>query len=156
VGALAGASWSTAGLAAVAAVAGAYLLRESAGLPLPVPDRRRQVPDWWRSFFSPPVAAFLYGLGLGVGFMTFLGYGTFVAVAMAAAVSGDPLLGALLCAPFGIARGLTVMASRRAASAEQAAATVDRLERLAAGPLARTANVAALATVTGAAVLAAL
>jgi hypothetical protein len=156
VGSLAGASWSAGGAVAVAVAAGVYLLRESTGLPVPVPDRRRQVPDWWRSFFSPPVAAFFYGLGLGVGFMTFLGYGTFVAVVVAAAASGDPLLGAALCAPFGIARALTVTASRRAASAEDAAATVDRLERLAARPLARAANVAALAAVTLTALLAAV
>ncbi len=35
-----------------------------------VPQLRRQVPDWWREFFSWPIAAVLYGAGLGVGFFT--------------------------------------------------------------------------------------
>ena len=123
-----GAPWDSAGLLALAAVAALYALREGAGLPLPLPDRHRQVPDWWRTFFSPPAAAFLYGLGLGVGFLTFLSFGTFVAVATGALVSGDPLLGAAVCAPFGLARGLSVLVTRRATSAESAARVVDRLE----------------------------
>jgi hypothetical protein len=93
VGGLLGAPWGVAGLVALATVALAYALRESAGLPVPIPDRHQQVPEWWRSFYSPPVSAFLYGLGLGPGFFTFLTFGTFVAVAVAAVVSGDPALG---------------------------------------------------------------
>lgn len=156
LGSATGASWGTAGALALAAVATLYALREAVGLPVPVPDRHRQVPDWWRTFFSPDTTAVLYGVGLGVGFLTFLTYGTLVAVAVAALVSGDPLLSALLLAPFGLARGLSVTVASRTRSAAQAAAVVDRLERAAVLPLPRAVNAAALAAVAVAALLAAL
>src|SRR5919108_412641 len=62
-----GAPWGSVGSWAVAAVAALYALRELFGLPIPLPDRRKQVPEWWRRFFGPSATAFLYGLGLGVG-----------------------------------------------------------------------------------------
>src|SRR5437867_2374248 len=52
--------------AAVGLIALLYAARELAGLPIPLPERRRQVPEWWRTFFSPGVAAALYGAGLGI------------------------------------------------------------------------------------------
>src|SRR5262245_40555248 len=70
-GALLGAPWGTAGALAVAGAAAMYLLAEL-GPRVPVPQLRRQVPDWWRTFFPPRVAAFLYGVGLGPGFLTYL------------------------------------------------------------------------------------
>jgi hypothetical protein len=146
-GMLLGAPWGALGAALLALIAALYAFRDALGLPVPLPDRRRQVPDWWRSFFSPPAAAVLYGLGLGVGFLTFLTYGTFVAVAAAALVSGDPLLGIALCAPFGLARGLSVTVTRRAEDGEAAAAVVDRLERAALRRLPRVVNVLALASI---------
>ena len=109
VGVLLRAPWGTAGIIAILISAGVYLLREGGGLPIPIPDRHRQVPAWWRTFFSPSVASLLYGLGLGIGFFTFLTFGTFVAVSVGAVASGSALTGALICAPFGLARGLSVV-----------------------------------------------
>jgi hypothetical protein len=156
VGMAIGAPWGPAGLVAVAVAAALYAGRAAFGLPVPIPDRHRQVPDWWRSFFSAPTAAVLYGAGLGVGFLTFLTFGTFVAVAVAALASGDPLLGAALCAPFGLARGLSVTVSHRARSAEEATCIVERLEGGARRPLARVANAAVLVVLALAAALAVL
>src|SRR5947208_895396 len=96
IGRVLGAPWGAAGLAAVAAVAAAYAARELLRIPIPLPNLRRQVPDWWRTFFSPPAAAALYGLGLGVGFFTYLTFGTLVAVAAAAIASGRIAAGALV------------------------------------------------------------
>src|SRR4029453_15438710 len=73
-GGLLGAPWGVAGAVLVGASAAAYLAREF-GAPVPVPQLRRQVPDWWRTFFPPNVAAFLYGIGLGPGFLTYLSHG---------------------------------------------------------------------------------
>jgi hypothetical protein len=131
VGALIGAPWGAAGFGAVAVVAGVYAGRELLGLPVPLPDRHRQVPEWWRTFFPAPVSSVLYGLGLGVGFLTYLRHGTLVAVAAAAVAGGDPLIGAALVAPFGLARGLSVSVARSGTSGTAIAAVVDRLERLA-------------------------
>ncbi|MFL5736779.1 MAG: MauE/DoxX family redox-associated membrane protein [Actinomycetota bacterium] len=108
VGALLGAPWGRAGVLVVAFAAAVYLVRETFGVPVPVLEARRQVPDWWRTFFSRNVTALLYGAGVGIGFLTYLGHGTLLVVSVAALASGRPLVGALLIAPFGLARGLTI------------------------------------------------
>jgi hypothetical protein len=109
VGLLARAPWGSAGAAVIALVALLYSARELAHLPLPLFDRRQQVPEWWRSFYSRPVAALLYGLSLGIGFLTFLTFGSFVVVSVVAIATGSPLEGAVLCGSFGLARGLAVV-----------------------------------------------
>src|SRR3954471_12031535 len=108
VGSALSAPWGAAGVLAVALSASVYLLREGFGLQVPVLEARRQVPVWWRTFFSRDVTAFLYGAGVGIGFFTYLGHGTLLVVSIAAVASGRPLVGALLLAPFGIARALAI------------------------------------------------
>src|SRR5919106_6696314 len=93
-GAALGAPWGVLGAAMVVIVAGVYGLRELARLPVPIPELRRQVPEWWRSAFSPGTAGALYGVGLGVGFATHLRHGTLTAVAAASVASGDPAIAA--------------------------------------------------------------
>ncbi|HYZ47066.1 MAG TPA: sulfite exporter TauE/SafE family protein [Actinomycetota bacterium] len=139
LGALSGAPWGKAGLATVAIVAAVYAGRELFLLPVPLPDRHRQVPAWWRTFFSPRIAGLLYGLGLGIGFLTFLSYGTFVAVAVAALASGDPVTGMLVCAPFGLARGSSILVGELVAHAHPRE-VVDRLESVAQGGIPRWIN----------------
>ena len=155
-GRLLGAPWGPAGLAFVAAVAGLYALREIVGLPVPIPDLRRQVPEWWRSSFGPHVASLLYGLGLGVGFATHLRHGTFVVVAAAALASGDPLLGIAVVAPFGVARGVAILAAAEGRTSPGVRRVADRLERLGAGPVPRAANAVALVALLAAAVVASM
>jgi hypothetical protein len=126
-GAVLGAPWGRAGAVIVAVVAIPYLVRELGGPRVPIPQLRRQVPDWWRTYFGRPVAAFLYGAGLGVGFLTYLGHGTLVVVTVGVAATGRPGLGALVTAPFGIARGLAPLAGARAREPEDGRRLVDRL-----------------------------
>jgi hypothetical protein len=142
-GALLGAPWGRAGAVMVAAIAVLYLARELTGVRIPVPQLRRQVPDWWRTYFGRPLAAFLYGAGLGVGFLTFLGPGTLVAVTVGAASTGRPLLGALVMAPFGVARGLAPLVGARSKDPEDGRRLVDRLSSMS-GRSRRTLNAAAL------------
>jgi len=144
VGAVVGAPWLSAAPTVVAAVAVLYFLRETTGFPVPVPHLRRQVPDWWRTFYSPAVSSLLYGLGLGAGFFTYLSFGTLAAVAVAALATGNPLWGAALCAPFGAARGLSVLASLRALDPEQGALVVDKLQQAGGTRLASALNAGAL------------
>ena len=113
IGMILGAPWGSLGLALVVVVSVTYAARELLALPIPLPERRAQVPDWWRTFYSPGTTAMMYGAGLGAGFLTYLTYGTYVSVATLAVVSGDPIVGAILCIPFGLARGLSVLVSRR-------------------------------------------
>ena len=151
-GALLGAPWGVPGAVLVASAAALYVAREL-GAPVPVPQLRRQVPDWWRTFFPPHVAAFLYGLGLGPGFLTYLGHGTVVVVSVAAFASGRPLLGAAVLAPFGLARGLGPVLALGVRSPSDAAALVERLDRFASKGRLRVANALALSMVLVATIL---
>ncbi len=142
-GALLRAPWGRAGAVIVVAVAVLYLARELTGVRIPVPQLRRQVPDWWRTYFGRPLAALLYGAGVGVGFLTFLGHGTLVAVTVGAASTGRPLVGALVMAPFGVARGLAPLVGARSKEPEDGGRLVDRLSSMS-GRMRRGLNAAAL------------
>jgi hypothetical protein len=150
-GALLGAPWGAAGLALVGVLALLYLAREALGVPIPVPQLRRQVPDWWRTFFPFGPASFLYGVGLGVGFFTYLSHGTLVVVSVAAVASGRPVLGAVLLGAFGLARGATAVVAVRTRTSDESSALVDRLAGSASWPGWRVAHATALVLVIGAA-----
>jgi hypothetical protein len=127
IGRLLGAPWGRAGWILVGLSAAAYALSDIARLGLPVPQLRRQVPDWWRTFFGPWATAFLYGAGLGVGFFTFLSHGAPVVVAIAAAASGRPTVGAALVGAFGLARGFTAAVGSGVETLADGRRLVDRL-----------------------------
>ena len=111
VGSLLGAPWGVIGAGLVIAVAIAYAARDLFGLPVPLPDLKKQVPEWWRTFFSAPVTSTLYGVGLGTAFYTSLRFGTYVVVAAGVLALGNPLMGAAICAPFGLGRALVIAAA---------------------------------------------
>jgi hypothetical protein len=144
IGTALGAPWGTPGLILVVAVTVLYTTRELLGLPIPVPERRRQVPESWRWRYPPNVASFLYGLGLGVGFLTHVRHGTLVVVAVAAAATGNPLAGAMLMVPFGLARGISLVVASGAQTPEGLGAVTERLDRFAASGVPRAVNGAAL------------
>src|SRR5918992_2916354 len=140
VGSFVGAPWGREGTVLIAGIALLYAAGEAFGLPVPIPDRRRQVPEWWRWTFSPHAAALLYGLGLGIGFLTYVRHGTLVAVSTVAIASGDPVVGATIMAVFGISRGLSVAVSWSGVSTERIQSVVDRLASLADSWVPRIAN----------------
>ena len=154
VGGLLGAPWAVWGPLAVAVAGSSYALRAAAGVPVPVPQRRRQVPDWWRTFFSPVTSSFLYGVGLGVGFATFLSFGTFLVVAVVATSTGEALLGAAVCAPFGAARALVVLLGSGCSDAEEGARVVDRIQAVGATRAPAALNAVVLSAVAGGALAA--
>jgi hypothetical protein len=151
IGSALGAPWGTAGLVVVISVTLLYAARELLGLPVPVPERRRQVPESWRWRYPPNVASFLYGLGLGVGFLTHVRHGTLIAVGVAAAATGNPLIGAMVMAPFGIARGVSLVVTANARTVEGLSAVAERLDRFAASGSLRAANGVALLLLASAA-----
>jgi hypothetical protein len=106
-----GAPWGSGGPLALALVAAWAFAHEAVGVPFPIPQLRRQVPDWWRTFFSQFASATLYGAALGIGFLTYLLHATLAVVALAAFVSGRPVFGALALGSFGLARGLSALAA---------------------------------------------
>jgi hypothetical protein len=127
VGALLDAPWGRAGALVLALAAVVYALGELPRVTATVPQLRRQVPDWWREFFSWPAAAALYGAGLGVGFFTYLSHGTLVVVSLGAVATGDALVGALVVAPFGLARGLSAARASGVGTQQESQDLVDRL-----------------------------
>jgi hypothetical protein len=151
VGMALGAPWGGAGLVAIGVIAVLYATREAFGVPMPVPQLRRQVPDWWRTFFGFGLAALLYGMGLGIGFLTFLRHSTLVVVSATAIATGRPVLGALLVAPFGLARGLSATVAARAETQEDGTALVGALARSASWAGWRVAHAVVLVAVIGAA-----
>jgi len=131
IGLAVGGPWGDGGAAVVGVVGLVYAARELFGLPVPIFDRKRQVPDWWRTFYSPNVTATLYGAGLGIGYLTFLRYGTYVVVSVVAIASADPLVGAAFGGAFGIARGATALVASRTHDEEEAGLVVAELEKVA-------------------------
>src|SRR4051794_24944081 len=74
-----------------------------------VPQIRRQLPEHWRRVMPMPIAAALYGVLLGIGFTTFvLSFGVWALAGVSLAV-GDPSLGLLLGAAFGIGRAIPIV-----------------------------------------------
>jgi len=75
-----------------------------------VPQIRRQLPEHWRRVMPMPLAAALYGVLLGIGFTTFvLSFGVWALAGVSLAV-GDPALGLVLGACFGVGRALPILA----------------------------------------------
>lgn len=97
------------GLVVVAICSLVYATHELGAVRLPTPELHRQVPAHWRSSFSPPVAAGLYGLALGAGVVTHITTATFYVVCVAAVALGDPIVGAIVLGAFGFGRGLPVL-----------------------------------------------
>jgi hypothetical protein len=99
------------GRAAYVAAAGIALLAavlEARGTRI-VPQIRRQLPEHWRRVMPMPLAAALYGVLLGLGFTTFvLSFGVWALAGVSLAV-GDPSLGLLLGAAFGIGRAIPIV-----------------------------------------------
>jgi hypothetical protein len=74
-----------------------------------VPQIRRQLPEHWRRVMPMPVAAALYGVLLGIGFTTFvLSFGVWALAGVSLAI-GDPELGLLLGACFGLGRAIPIV-----------------------------------------------
>ena len=94
---------------AAAAIAVLAALLEVRGTRI-VPQIRRQLPEHWRRLMPMPVAAALYGVLLGIGFTTFvLSFGVWALAGISLAL-GEPELGLLLGAGFGLGRALPIVA----------------------------------------------
>ncbi len=149
VGALLGAPWGASSDLVIAVIAAGAAAHELAGTPFPVPQLRRQAPDWWRTFFGPHAASALYGAGLGVGFLTYVPHATLVVVGVAAFASGSPVAGIAFLAPFGLLRGASVAASAWSARDD----VVHRLASIGRHPALAIANGVAAAVVAITAIL---
>jgi hypothetical protein len=93
---------------AAALIAITAAVAEARGLRI-APQIRRQLPEGWRWTMPLPLAAALYGILLGLGFTTFvLTFGVWALAGISLAL-GDPILGLIVGAAFGIGRALPVL-----------------------------------------------
>lgn len=125
VGALVG---GTAALVVAAALAAVAALRELGVVRLPLPQARRQVPQWWHARLPLPVWSTGYGAGLGAGFFTFQPVATFWVACAAAVALGRPLAAAACFSLYGAGRALMVVLP--ALREPELTAAVERLARL--------------------------
>jgi hypothetical protein len=116
IGSLLGAPWDDI-TPAVIVLAAALGLGATWGLPIPSLEGRRQVPEWWRTYFAPRPAAFLYGAALGVGFPFHLRYLTLTCVTAALTATGDVATGTGAMGLFGLFRALSVTPALRVRNA---------------------------------------
>jgi hypothetical protein len=94
------------GVAAAIAVAGAAL--DAGGVRI-APQIRRQVPEPWRRVLPLSVAAWLYGVLLGMGFTTYVLSFAVPALAAVSVALGDVGLGIALGVAFGLGRALPIV-----------------------------------------------
>ncbi len=116
IGQLLGAPWDEITPFAIALTAAAGVAA-TWGAPIPSIEGRRQVPEWWRTYFGPRPAAFLYGAALGIGFPFHLRYLTLTSVAVEVIATGDLAMGAIVLGLFGVVRSLSVAPTLRDAPA---------------------------------------
>jgi hypothetical protein len=130
------------------AIACAAALGEARGVRI-VPQVRRQVPEPWRRVLPLPLAAWLYGILLGLGFTTFVLTLAVWALAGMCVALGDPALGLVIGLGFGIGRALPVVllapVARRPFGVRAVALMAERPQLLRALRLADAAGLAACA-----------
>ena len=141
-----------AALAVAVAVAALGALRELRLLRVPLPQRRRQVPEHWRRSWPLPLWSGAYGAGLGAGALTHVPFATWYAALAGAVVIGDPLVSGLCLALFGAGRALAAVALGPR-SLERVVAAAGPVRRLNAAALGSLAALLLLAPAAGAAVV---
>lgn len=81
-----------------------YALHELQLVRLPCPQWPRQVQAWWRHRFHPYITAGLFGLQLGLGYVTYVSVTTLYVVTAAIVLLGSPVYGGLVFAVFALGR----------------------------------------------------
>jgi hypothetical protein len=98
----------TVGVPAVLGLALVATTRELGWVRFPLPQPRRQTKDIWGKIFSPPVAATLWGLDLGLLVTTRLTFsGTWLLILLPLLMQ-DAMLGALLLLAYWLGRALVI------------------------------------------------
>jgi cytochrome c biogenesis protein CcdA len=101
-------SGGTAALGVAAAIALGAAALDAFGVAI-APQLRRQVPESWRRRLPLPVAGFLYGILLGLGFTTYVLTFALPALAAVSVAVADVPLGLLLGVAFGVGRALPIV-----------------------------------------------
>jgi hypothetical protein len=86
-----------------------YSAREMGLIKLPTPQCKWQVPHQWCYLLPEKLTSFLYGIGLGFALLTRIPVSSFYAAALWVVLVGEPLLGMICMALFGIGRALSLI-----------------------------------------------
>ena len=142
---------TTTQVAVVAVVLGlAALAFDASGGRLRLPRTSHQVNEDWTAIYRGWVYGFGWGFELGTGLVTVVTAATIYLVFALAFLSASPLLGGLIGATFGVARGLVILSAARVHSPDALLAFHRRLQESA--PVAQRATIGADALVVVAAV----
>jgi hypothetical protein len=142
-------------IAVVAAALGlAALAFDASGGRLRLPRTSHQVNEDWTSIYRGWVYGFGWGFELGTGLVTVVTAATIYLVFALALLSASPMLGAVIGATFGVARGLVILSAARVHSPDALLAFHRRLQESA--PVAQGAAIGADALVVVAAVTVAI
>lgn len=106
-------------LSMVAAAAIAWAVLHDVGLPLPLPYRNRQVPEWLREVMPQSVVAAIFGGMLGIGFLTLFTYSTQLAVFLALPFLGSAAAMLGVVAIFAFGKTLVLAGVARARSLDE-------------------------------------
>jgi sulfite exporter TauE/SafE len=107
-----------------------YSIRELGLWRVPILQSTWQVPEIWRRVLSPQAASLLYGLGLGVGIATRVPVSTFYITVVWATLVGNPILGGIGMAMFGLGRAFPILwMGRLLNSSEEAVRLIQILPR---------------------------
>ncbi len=79
------------------------------GLPLPMPYRNRQVPEWLRAALPFEALAFAFGLLLGIGFLTLFTYSVHFAFSLLLPLTGDFSSILISAVAFGIGKAVVLI-----------------------------------------------
>jgi hypothetical protein len=97
-----------------------------------LPGHRRQVNEVWLDRYRSWVYGAGFGWQIGVGLSTFIVTAAVYLLIALAALTGEPLVAFAVCTGFGLLRGLAVLLSRHATTAERLQALHRRFDELSA------------------------
>jgi hypothetical protein len=97
-----------------------------------LPGHTRQVNEVWLDRYRSWVYGAGFGWQIGVGFATFIVTAAVHLLVALVALTGEPLVAFLVCTAFGLLRGLAVLLSRTATTAERLQALHRRFDELSA------------------------
>jgi hypothetical protein len=123
VGAVCPATWALNLLWLLPVASSLFLMRDVGLLGIPVPECKHQTKREWAHDLGIVCAGALWGLHLGLGFMTRVSFTGFWILVMTTFILGSPLWGALLMASYWIGRAAPVIVAPRVLLAGEVALT---------------------------------
>lgn len=100
---------------------------KDAGIRVPVPYRRRQVPEWLRDIVPMPVTGFVFGFELGIGFLTHFTSSAHLTVVLLAGwmATQSPAAGMSIVLAQAAAKTLVLLITPRSATQDEIEALIE-------------------------------